>query len=55
MSGRVVSFWLPDELIERVDAAAADAALPRNRWVRYALEEIVYEPEGDVGDQLASS
>lgn len=50
MAGRVVSFWLPDELIDAVDVAADAAALPRNRWVRYALEEILYEPPSADGD-----
>lgn len=40
-----MSFWLPDELIDAVDVAADAAAIPRNRWVRYAPEEVLYEPE----------
>jgi hypothetical protein len=38
MPGRVFTAWLPEELIERFQALAADEGIPTNRWVRNALD-----------------
>lgn len=49
MPGRVVSFWMQDQLIEALDNAATEAGVPRNRWVTERLEEATSalgEPSG---------
>lgn len=50
MPGRVFTAWLPEELVEKMQSAAAEAGIPTNRWVRDALDVAVstYEvPSGD--------
>jgi hypothetical protein len=49
MPGRVVSFWMRDELVDALDSAATEAGVPRNRWVTERLEEATSalgEPSG---------
>lgn len=41
MPGRVFTSWLPEELIEQMQTAAADEGIPTNRWVRHALSDAV--------------
>ncbi len=38
-SGRVVTFWFPHELIDRVDHAAVEAGVTRSAFVKDAVSE----------------
>jgi predicted HicB family RNase H-like nuclease len=41
MPGRVFTAWLPEELVEKMQSAAADAGVSTNRWVMRALDDAV--------------
>lgn len=47
-SGRVVTFWFPHELIDRVDHAAVEAGVTRSAFVKDAVS-------GRLADQGQSS
>ncbi len=50
MPGRVVSFWMQDQLIEALDNAATEAGVPRNRWVTERLREAASDVDRRLAD-----